>query len=350
MTPDKIKKPLPSSTSRIFPEQPKTIQQWQVALRRIKALYLGGHWKQCVTRCNQLLREEKSQVRWLYVQSPTRTDKCNQLTPLYSTYIYFYSALSSESVARHAHDLSTSKLQTLKEAKISYLAASSSLPIADKISYEDSEDWDHESAFTNTSSASEESAILNYYQSNPHVPDRLGYATSPSSVDSNDTVRKMKSLRPSTLHIRKPIIFTNQQTGELMHLGQFPAPPDTPPFTPPPRSTSLQTTTPAPITFSTTSTSWLHSRTYERYNTHLLSFSEMLAKHIRTIDTLIQATQEAQVARHTVKRMATYGDDEDARARDLKARIARLKAGGWRRERFVPEKYQDLCEEALAEL
>ncbi|KAL2041370.1 hypothetical protein N7G274_005752 [Stereocaulon virgatum] len=333
MTPDKIKNPLPSSTSRTFPERPKTVQQWQIALRRIKVLYFGGHWKQCVTRCNQLLREEKS-----------------QLTPLYSTYIYFYSALSSESIARHAHDFSTSKLQTLKEAKISYLAASSSLPIADKILFEDSEDWDHESAFTNTSSASEESAILCYYQSNTYVPDRLGYATSPSSVDSNDTVRKLKPLRPSALHIRKSISFTNQQTGEVMHLGQFPAPPDTPPFTPPPRSTSLQTTTPAPITFPTTSTSWLHPRAYERYNTHLISFSEMLAKHIRTIDSLIQTTQETQAARYTIKRMASYGDDEDARARDLKARIARLKAAGWRRERFVPERYQELCEEALAEL
>lgn len=76
----------------------------------------------------------------------------------------------------------------------------------------------------------------------------------------------------------------------------------------------------------------------------------MLAKHIRTIDSLVQATQEAQSVRHTIKRMTSYGDDEEARARDLKARIARLKAIGWRRERFAPERYQDLCEEALAEL
>ncbi|KAK3178934.1 hypothetical protein OEA41_001072 [Lepraria neglecta] len=308
MTPDKGKRPLPSSTSRIFPEQPKIVQPWQVALRRIK------------------------------------------VNLLHATYIYFYSALSSESIARHAHNLSTSKLQTLKEAKISYLAASSSLPIADKIPFEDNEDWDRESAFTNTSSASEESAILDYYNSNPHVPDRLGYVTSPSSVDSNDTVRKMKPLRPSVIQIRKSFSFTKQHTGELMRLGQFPAPPDAPPFTPPPRSTSLQTVTPSLITFSTSTSSWLHSCAYERYNGYLISFSEMLAKHIRTIDSLIQATQEAQSARHTVKRMASYGDDEEARARDLKARIARLKAAGWRRERFAPERYQDLCEEALAEL
>ena len=226
----------------------------------------------------------------------------------------------------------------------------SSLPIADKIPFDDNEDWDRKSAFTNISSASEESAILDYYNSNPHVPDRLGYVTSPSSVGSNDTIRKMKPLRLSAIQIRKPTSFTNQHTCELMRLGQFPALPDTPPFTPPPRSTSLQTITPSLITFSTSTSSWLHSRAYKRYNGHLISFSEMLAKHIRTIDSLIQTTQEAQSARHTIKRMASYGDDEEARARDLKARIARLKAAGWRRERFAPEKYQDLCEEALAEL
>ena len=76
----------------------------------------------------------------------------------------------------------------------------------------------------------------------------------------------------------------------------------------------------------------------------------MLAKHIRIIDSLIKTTQEAQAVRQIIKKMASYGDDEEARARDLKARIARLKAAGWRRERFAPERYQDLCEEALAEL
>jgi len=43
-------------------------------------------------------------------------------------------------------------------------------------------------------------------------------------------------------------------------------------------------------------------------------------------------------------------DKEEMRRVELRARIARLKEGGWKRERFDGEKYQVLCDKALAEL
>lgn len=63
MTPDKTKRPLPSSTSMAFPEQPRTRQQWRLALQRVKLLYVRGQWKQCAARCGQLLSQAVIPVR-----------------------------------------------------------------------------------------------------------------------------------------------------------------------------------------------------------------------------------------------------------------------------------------------
>lgn len=76
----------------------------------------------------------------------------------------------------------------------------------------------------------------------------------------------------------------------------------------------------------------------------------MLSNHICTVDTLINKTREAQAMRYFGKRLASYGEDEAAREADLAARKVRLRAGGWRRERFRGERYQGLCERALEEL
>ena len=65
----------------------------------------------------------------------------------------------------------------------------------------------------------------------------------------------------------------------------------------------------------------------------------MLARHIHTIGGLIRATREAQAR-------GREGDEMG----DLKARIRRLREGGWRRERFSPGRYQDLCDVALGDL
>jgi len=76
----------------------------------------------------------------------------------------------------------------------------------------------------------------------------------------------------------------------------------------------------------------------------------MLTTHIDTITHLTQTTQDIQAQRHTTKRLASYGEDEEAKAADRKARIVRLRKGGWRRERFRPERYWGVCERALGEL
>ena len=76
----------------------------------------------------------------------------------------------------------------------------------------------------------------------------------------------------------------------------------------------------------------------------------MLENHIITIDSLIESTEKIQRQRYSVKRLASYGGDEVAKEADKRERIKRLEETGWKRERFQPGKYQELCAKALAEL
>lgn len=75
----------------------------------------------------------------------------------------------------------------------------------------------------------------------------------------------------------------------------------------------------------------------------------MLRGHQDAVDRLISSVQDSQANRH-VKKLPSFSADKEARAADLKQRTVRLRASGWKRERFRPERYQDLCETALAEL
>ena len=107
---------------------------------------------------------------------------------------------------------------------------------------------------------------------------------------------------------------------------------------------------PTSVTFSVSVDSWLQARSYERYNNCLAAFAEVIATHISSVETLIQKTKGVQSARYFTKRLASYGEDEESRAANLRFRIARLKASGWKMERFAPGRYQELCAKALAEL
>ena len=76
----------------------------------------------------------------------------------------------------------------------------------------------------------------------------------------------------------------------------------------------------------------------------------MLQKHILTSQRLIAETEEIQAQWYTGKGLATYGNDKATKAADKRERIQRLKACGWKRERFEPGRYMELCAAALAEL
>lgn len=340
MTPSKDKRPLPSSTSMAFhqsPELPETFQQWKTALEQVNILYLKGQWKHCSAQCSQLLLKAKTQPH-----------------PLHTTYLHFYSAVSSEAIGRLTHNLSPVKIHLLEQAKISYQAAASSLPRADVAhDYHGQSDADTRSTCSTPSDEGSDS-----WSGNPPRPRGSSQHEHPtpntsslSSIDSDGLPQAGTKFRPSPLRIRKIPSFRDELTDSgddeqsvsaCLH-----------PHSPPQQrcaSTAESDSRPTSITFSVSVDSWLQARSYERYNNRLAAFAEVIANHISTIDILIQKTRGVQSARYFTKRLASHGEDEESRAANLRFRIARLKASGWKMERFAAERYQELCARALAEL
>ncbi|KAK5011099.1 hypothetical protein LTR28_005752 [Elasticomyces elasticus] len=88
---------------------------------------------------------------------------------------------------------------------------------------------------------------------------------------------------------------------------------------------------------------------YTTYNTHLLAFYDQLQAHIDTTTHLLAevvATQEQKATR-----AASYWSFATSESQTGKMdRIKQGKERGWKRERFRPERYRELCETALAEL
>lgn len=95
---------------------------------------------------------------------------------------------------------------------------------------------------------------------------------------------------------------------------------------------------------------WLRNRGIERFNEHLDDFISTAVKNLDMIEAQISATKEVQAARYIAGRAVSRSEEDDAKGADLRERILRLKATGWRRERFNASKYEQLCELASAEL
>ena len=192
-------------------------------------------------------------------------------------------------------------------------------------------------------SATDESEILSYYRSDSTISNPCSGESSSSSVFPEDEI----NLKPPPLYIRK----TSDSSSEYGMVNEdVSLIAQTLPDSPSPQVHTAVSTRPMPEGPARSTLDWQYIDSLERYNNHLSSFATMLNNHIHVTEHLIRTTKEAQSMRYFSKRLASYGEDETAKAVDLKARIERLKAKGWERERFAPERYQRLCERALDEL
>ncbi|KAL8892039.1 MAG: hypothetical protein Q9215_001041 [Flavoplaca cf. flavocitrina] len=266
-----------------------------------------------------------------------------------TTYFHFYAAISHDAIARAMHDLSETKLMNLVKAKESYHAAAIALPVAN----ESLVDWDDGEMFKTPSSSDEpwfqspiKSRIAKYQSVSPSLASKFQFRPARASRDSMElpSLHIHKNLQINSFPITPP---RSKPAG--CRRGDFD---QSPPQTPPnkirksitPSSASRLT-----VTFPASSFKWLHQRSINRFNSHLEEFSTMLHRHIVSVEHAISNTRDAQSNRHG-KRLASFGASPEARAADLRARIVRLKADGWKRKRFAPERYQELCAKALSEL
>ncbi|KAL8671722.1 MAG: hypothetical protein Q9168_003793 [Polycauliona sp. 1 TL-2023] len=266
-----------------------------------------------------------------------------------ATYLHFYAAISHEAIARTMHDLSESKAWTFSKAKESYKAAANSLPVAK----EPSVSWDDGQMFETPHSPDTpwfqspiKSRIAKYQSASPTLATKFQFRPARQSRDSMEV---------SPLHIHRNLqiesfpITPPRNRPAKSHRGDVDqASPQTPP------SKIRNSSTPSSVsrlsvTFSASSFTWLHERSTKRYDAHVAEFSTMLQGHIASIEQILSNIRDGQSDKH-VKRLASFEASPEACAADLCARSARLKADGWRRKRFAPERYQRLCAKALSEL
>ena len=276
---------------------------------------------------------------------------------MYRTYLHFYAASCYDSIARAMHDLSETKLATLQKARRHFEATANALPNAKTLASRDS--WASaagsarldptETQWFQTPTKTRIARISQLSQFSPFSP------MSPSALTDNhigSARSSYQALKPSPLRIRIPKPFE----------------PNCIPVTPPKLERSKDGTplvSPPSIGLrtpsrhsrqSSTATAWWKSPhaspsqiSHGRYNRLLEDFATMLQGHIASVDHLMKDVQTVQANRH-IKRLASFSADKEARSADLRERIVKLKASRWKRTRFRPEKYQDLCEVALAEL
>ncbi|OJI98774.1 hypothetical protein ASPVEDRAFT_80405 [Aspergillus versicolor CBS 583.65] len=92
---------------------PSTYEQWKSTLQEIKLLYMQRQYKRCVARSSSILSVAREPI-----------------DPVYKTYLYFYSAISYEAMARHAHEYSRNKIPLLHSALDCFVTCLSVLPAA----------------------------------------------------------------------------------------------------------------------------------------------------------------------------------------------------------------------------
>ncbi|MCJ1286685.1 hypothetical protein MMC26_006031 [Xylographa opegraphella] len=372
MTPSKKKQPLPSSKAVVVPnDHSASFTILRPALEEIRMLCLERHWESCIARCETLLENSHDSIH-----------------PMHKCYMHFFHALSHELLARSVSDLSVAKVPHLESSKQSYLAASSSLLLSSQL-LKDEELEEHtleETLFIsgNTSPMStptrapREPQNITGAQSSMRLPSPswkpspLNWVSASQASLANDPtfgspLRKLLPLRIAPVWLstsqvslandpdfcsplRKPApLRIVKRTSTLAAPPQKPDIHPNPPCTPLPTS-SYQPRTPATVTFSEGTTTWLQDRATQRYSTYAAEFEPMLLRHVEVVDMLIESTMKVQADRYAGKRSASSNDDGEASGGERRARLERLKANGWTRERFRPERYQDLCARALAEL
>ena len=316
------------------------------------------------------------------------TDLFEQPQPMHECYIHFFHALSHELLARSVPDLSVAKIPHLESSKRSYLAASSSLLLSSQLlKDEELDEQNLEETFFmsgNTSPIStptptpRKPQTIASLQSSMHLPSPswksspLNWVSASQASLANDPTFGSPLRKPSPLRI-VPIWLSSSQLSlaydpnfgsplrkpaplqVVKKVSMLATPPQesdahqSSPCTPLP-TTSYQLRTPATVTFSECTTTWLQDRATQRYSAHAADFEPMLRRHVEVVDMLIISTMEIQAERHTAKGSISSSNNGQTRAADRQARIEKLKANGWKRERFRPERYQDLCARALAEI
>ncbi|KZF26013.1 hypothetical protein L228DRAFT_264447 [Xylona heveae TC161] len=395
-------------------QSPKSFQQWKTVLVTIKELLLNRKFRECFTRCLNLLQSVRDQ-------------QSSYIHPIQESALNYYAALCCELLARPLHILSADRLRRLESAREHYLKASDILPGLD------AEDTCCSSSATFSSPKkllrSIDTNVANFSKSRNGVdfpassPRRLHSDSVASSVASfssldaifnsppfkgassasahfsplpfkpqvhhytyNDGHNKENSmpsfdkdsyeeeddsdtdvhdpfggLKPSPLSIRKVDNQNNNHSHTCNRNPLVPSPlrPKLKPILQPTKEhskrASVSSLGPAPSPPKRASVTFTEESTAWLRMRSRHRFNSHLTSFAEMLHRHIDAVEELVEA--TTKAQAIHRETQarcriysESKKTDKESRIARLRAVGWQRPRFDAERYQRLCQAVLEEL
>ncbi|KHN96251.1 uncharacterized protein MAM_05837 [Metarhizium album ARSEF 1941] len=316
---------------------PRTCTEWKAALAEIKRDYMGRRFRECSTRCREIL---------------LHTDELDQANPVYLVYLHFYAATALEVQALTIHHSSPSRAALLKQAY-------DHLSTASKLAKHADEDMSRptsrfSSALSGLHSPGLHSPAGSDSSASTAFTTRSSTTASVCSVDEValkpcPTPRPKKRVAFCDKPMVEPIIRPDSPTlGFDEWLGRSSPEPVYPESILKSVKPSLSVVVSAPLAPASPSLGdvedvdpFFYTRSIHRFCTILSSIRRQITAHMTTLELEISACRIPTVPAHS---------NRELKALDVKARIERLRACGWKRTRFDAQRYERLTENALADM
>ncbi|UNI14456.1 hypothetical protein JDV02_001085 [Purpureocillium takamizusanense] len=312
--------------------------QWPVPLDDIKRSFLHDDFRACYSRCHEALKHSET---------------LDGIQPAYLVYLRFFAAMASEMQARHAPRTSPSRHGLLQQAQAHYRVAAGIAKREDETLVASTPP---PPSVRVASPSPSDKTISTDDSSPPSTPTRVASPVlsasstidgcSPSKGSSPAGKRKKKRVAFRDVPIMEPYIRPDSPTlGFDDWLGR--SSPE--PFYPESilkHGHNMSECQEEPLPLTATPELIREDESVEdplccqdtfgpQYRVVLASIRCQIEKHMATLDGELESGQGQSSASEPV---------------DIGTRIERLRACGWRRRRFDARKYQNLCENVLAEL
>ncbi|KAM0481345.1 hypothetical protein ACHAPX_003449 [Trichoderma viride] len=333
--------PEPLITSRPAPSTPS---QWKRALAEIKRDFANRKYRHCSMRCQEILGTMKD--------SHKPETAC-------LIYIRFYAASALEMQVRSLHHTSPYRMKLLLQARDHYSAASDLANEDDATKRRPSSRSRHtpfgsDASFSTISSGSSASLSISSLDSclkspgsRPKQKKRVAFCDVPSYEPLHESTFE-PFIRPDSPTLGFDDDWcTRQPTPEPPALYSAPLRPSSGksqfPLPSPTNSefSSTQGDDDSYFDPPTAADSFLHARSVHHYCTVLASLQRQITSHLEWLERDLAAAEKPQPPQIP---------SEEMRNLELRTRIERLKANGWKRQRFDVRKYEALRERALEDI
>jgi hypothetical protein len=266
----------------------------------------------------------------------------SQIHPVQLTTLYFFAGLSNDTLARGMPNRSPLLSSIIEDAESCYLKAQQTLPAP--ISTPDSNGLNPIDEQDEAADSSAPSSVRHSLGSQTSTTSTCATSVSGGRNDSpvDWSCESSPLKKPSPLHVRKYSALPQTPSKQLTESTSLFSLVTASSRRSPPRSSSFSLSSPGSSP-EKNGADFVH-----KYNEDLNDFAEMLANHISGV----RAYRRNAEAAHDVWRPSNRdgaGSKEMDRT-EKTVRIARGKERGWMRTRFDAQRYQDVCEKAIAEL